>query len=399
MGTEHIVKGEQTAMNAETKARIEAYAQACREEQKELLCTLGRLPAPTGEEDRRAAFCRDWLVAQGAGEVIIDEAKNVLCPIGDDGKRDLVVFAAHTDIVFPDKDPLPLSEHDGNLYAPGIGDDTANLVNLLLAARYLIQHPAPLTCGVLIAANSCEEGLGNLRGTKAIFERYGTRIRAFYSFDLYLPLCCDTAVGSYRYRVTCKTQGGHSYADFGRPSAVGILCGLVEELYRIQPPTRARTTYNVGCIEGGTTVNSIAQRASMLYEFRSTAQDCLEEMETKFRTALSHWQDKGGTLEVELLGVRPGSGPVDPRNLEHMTARSCDIIRAFTGSEPVRMPNSTDSNVPLSMGIPANTIGTVRGGLAHTREEWIALDSLPTGLAVALALMLEYRAPAEPAAD
>ena len=122
-------------------------------------------------------------------------------------------------------------------------------------------------------------------------------------------------------------------------------------------------------------------------------------MEQKFRTALSHWQDKGGTLEVELLGVRPGSGPVDPRTLEHMTARSCDIIRAFTGSEPVRMPNSTDSNVPLSMGIPANTIGTVRGGLAHTREEWIALDSLPTGLAVALALMLEYRAPAEPAAD
>lgn len=383
-------------MNAETKARIEAYARSCREEQKDLLCTLGRLPAPTGEEDRRAAFCRDWLLAQGAGEVFIDEAKNVICPIGDDGEKDLVVFAAHTDIVFPDRDPLPLREEQGRLYAPGIGDDTANLVNLLLAARYLLRHPAPMACGLLITANSCEEGLGNLRGTRAIFDRYGSRIRAFYSFDLYLPLCCDTAVGSYRYRITCRTRGGHSYNDFGQPSAVRILCGLVDELYRIDPPTRPKTTYNVGWMEGGTTVNSIPQQASLLYEFRSTAQDCLEEMEQKFRAVLARWQDRGGDLEVELLGIRPGSGPVDPRALEEMTARSCRILRAFTGREPERTPNSTDSNLPLSLGIPANTIGTVTGGLPHTREEWVALDSLPTGLSVALALMLESAAHGAP---
>lgn len=383
-------------MNAETKACIEAYVQACREEQKELLCTLGQIPSPTGEEDRRAVFCRDWLLAQGARQVTIDEAENVICPIGDDGTRDLVVFAAHTDVVFPDKDPLPMEEREGRLYAPGIGDDTANLVNLLLAARYLIQHHIPLTCGLLIVANSCEEGLGNLRGTKAIFERYGTRIRAFYSFDLYLPLCCHTAVGSYRYRVTCKTRGGHSYGDFGRPSAVRILCGLVDELYRIDPPTRARTTYNVGRMEGGTTVNSIPQEASILYEFRSTAQDCLEEMEQKFRTALSHWQDRGGTLEVELLGIRPGNGPVDPAALEALTARSTEVIRTFTGREPEYTPTSTDGNIPLSLGIPANTVGTVTGGLEHTRQEWIDLACLPTGLKVALGLMLGYAAPNAP---
>ena len=143
-------------MNAQTKARIEAYAESCREEQKELLRTLGQIPSPTGEEYRRAAFCRDWLIAQGAGQVTLDEAKNVLCPLGDDGAGDLVVFAAHTDIVFPDKDPMPVEEREGRFYAPGIGDDTANLVNLLLAARYLIRNRIPLSCGLLIAANSCE---------------------------------------------------------------------------------------------------------------------------------------------------------------------------------------------------------------------------------------------------
>ena len=222
-------------MNAETKARIQAYARSCREEPKELLCTLGQIPSPTGEEDRRAVFCRDWLLAQGAEQVTMDEAKNVICPIGDDGAGDLVVFAAHTDVVFPDRDPLPMEEREGRLYAPGIGDDTANLVNLLLAARYLIRNHVPTTCGLLIVANSCEEGLGNLKGTKALFARYGSRIRAFYSFDLYLPLCCHTAVGSYRYRVTCKTRGGHSYGDFGRPSAVRILCGLVDHR-QLHPP-------------------------------------------------------------------------------------------------------------------------------------------------------------------
>ena len=379
-------------MNAETRARIEAYAQSCRAEQKELLCTLGRLPAPTRQEERREVFCRDWLLSQGAQTVTIDPAGNVVCPIEDDGSCDLVVFAAHTDIVFPDRDPLPMTEQDGRLYAPGIGDDTANLVNLLLAARYLIQNRTPLRCGVLIVADSCEEGLGNLDGTRALFARYGSRIRAFYSFDLYLPLCCHTAVGSVRYRVTCKTQGGHSYGDFGRPSAVRILCGLVDELYRIEPPARARTTYNVGRIEGGTTVNSIPQQASLLYEFRSTAQDCLEEMERHFRTALSHWQDKGGTLEVELLGVRPGNGPVDPAALAALTAQSADVIRTFTGMEPEYTPTSTDGNIPLSLGIPANTVGTVTGGLEHTRQEWIDLASLPTGLKVALGLMLQYAA-------
>ena len=250
-------------MNEQTKAQVEAYAEECRTEQLELLRTLGKMPAPTRKEDFRAAFCRDWLRAQGAENVRIDSAKNVICKLGPD-TEELVVFAAHTDIVFPDVENLPLREEGGKLFAPGIGDDTANLVNLLMAAKYLIQKQTALEYGVLVVANACEEGLGNLDGTKALFAEYGTRIQGFYSFDIYMPLCCSSAVGSYRYKITCKTPGGHSYANFGDPSAIQLLCGLVNELYQIQPPVRSRTTYNVGRIEGGTTVNSIDRKSTRL---------------------------------------------------------------------------------------------------------------------------------------
>lgn len=377
-------------MDERIRAQAEAYAAQCVEEQADLLRTLGKLPAPTRQEDFRAAFCRDWLLAQGAENVIIDSAKNVICKLDGEANEELVVFAAHMDIVFPDLETLPMREEGGKLYAPGIGDDTANLVNLLMAAKYLIRHQTKLRCGVLIVANACEEGLGNLDGTKALFAAYGARIREFYSFDIYMPLCCNSAVGSYRYRITCKTAGGHSYADFGKPNAVQLLCALVGELYRIQPPAAARTTYNVGKIEGGTTVNSIPQEASLLYEFRSTSQSCLEDMERSFQCVLERQPRDGVEWETELLGVRPGNGPLDAAALERFTEKSADVIRTFTGREPAFTPNSTDSNIPLSLGIPANTIGTVDGALAHTRQEWIDMSSLPTGLKIVLALMLEY---------
>lgn len=374
-------------MDARIKQIAEDYAEASFSEACALLRTLGRIPAPTRREDARAAFVRDWLLANGARDVYIDEAKNVICPIGpQDG--DLTVFAAHTDVVFPDLEPLPMREENGVLYAPGIGDDTANLVNLLLAARYLLRNGVRGSMGFLIVANACEEGLGNLDGTKALFARYGERIKAFYSFDCDLPECIHRAVGSHRYKITCKTVGGHSYSAFGAPNAIEILCRLVEKLYAIELPAGEKTTYNVGRFEGGTTVNAIAQEASLLYEFRSASQACLAEMEGKFRAVLAECQNLGGELTVELLGIRPGSGPVDEAALAAMTARSADVIESIWGSPAALLAASTDSNVPLSLGIPANTLGTARGGLAHTRAEWVELSSLKPGLAIALSLML-----------
>ena len=159
-------------------------AALCHDEALDLLRDLARIPAPSHFEERRAAFVRTWMDANGMKGAFIDEATNVILPLVDDGACDLVVFAAHMDVVFPDSDELPLVERDGRLYAPGVGDDTANLVALLMAARELSRHPSwlPPHLGILIVANSCEEGLGNLKGTRQLFATYGKRIKRFYSF-------------------------------------------------------------------------------------------------------------------------------------------------------------------------------------------------------------------------
>ena len=376
-------------MNEKTKMIIEEYAASQTQTAETLLMELGKIPAPSHREDKRAVFCRDWLLSQGAEDVTIDAAKNVVCKIGVKKDTNLIVFMAHMDIVFPDLEPLTMKQEGRRLYAPGIGDDTANLVNLLMAAKFLLQNKPKMNTGFLIVANACEEGLGNLDGCKEIFRTYGSQIRAFYSFDGSLSNCTCEAVGSYRYKITVKTAGGHSWSDFGTPNAIEILCRLVERLYRVQVPTEARTTYNVGYIQGGTTVNSIAQEASVLYEFRSTSQKCLKIMQQNFDDIL---EDMIGafTIETELMGVRPGNGDISAEALKAFTEKNAEIIQMFCPGEIDYNAASTDSNIPLSLGISANTIGTIAGKNAHTREEWVDLDSIPTGMKIALGLMLQY---------
>ncbi len=386
-------------MNDRIFATAAKYAEISRNEELALLKKLAAIPSPSHHEERRARFIYDWLVNHGAHpeDVRIDAAKNAIFLLGAEKHRSLIVFQAHTDIVFPDESELPLREEGDRLYAPGVGDDTANLVGLLFAVKYLLDHNLEdvLDCGFLIAANACEEGLGNLDGTKAIFEEYGDRIVGFYSFDGYVPQCTTSAVGSYRYRITCTAGGGHSYFDFGKPNAVELLCGLVERLYQIDPPAEAPTTFNVGRIEGGTTVNSIPQSASILFEFRSPSQTCLDEMRSKFENAIHeclHRLDHldGTGLKVELLGIRPGTGKLNEAEELHFTKLGAEVIRHFTGMEPDCSPASTDANIPFSLEVPANTIGTIRGGRPHTRDEWLDESSLPDGLAMILSLMLSH---------
>ncbi len=372
------------------KEKVEKYADSCLEEQRELLFAIGKIPSPSHEEDKRAKFCYDWFKAHGAEDVCIDYAKNVICRINCENASEYVVFEAHTDIVFPDTEELAVTEKDGYIYAPGIGDDTSCLVNLLMCTKFLLENHVETKCGLLMIANSCEEGLGNLDGTKAVFAQYGDKIKAFYSFDGSIPHCCNCAVGSYRYEVSCHTAGGHSYGAFGAPNAIEILCDMVERLYKIEPPTKAKTTFNVGRIEGGTTVNSIAQDASMLYEFRSSSQECLDYMERKFRETVDSVSERNCEISVKLLGARPGNGPVDQDALDVFTARSAEVISMYYDKDFEYEAASTDSNIPLSMGILANTVGTYVGGRAHTREEWMKLSSMTPGLKIALTLVLDY---------
>ena len=371
------------------KKELEQYVAAHFEEAIELLRTLGKIAAPSHQEDLRARFVLDWLKGCGAKQVQIDEAKNVICRI--DGEREnLVVIMAHTDVVFPDETELPMHEEDGKLYAPGIGDDTANLVNLLMSAKYLLEKNVKPEYTLLLAANSCEEGLGNLKGSRQIYKDYGSRIHEWISFDGYLGKITDRAVGSHRYQVTVQVQGGHSFSDFGRDNAIAILADMIHDLYQITPPSQEKTTYNVGVIEGGTTVNSIAQRASMKYEFRSASQDCLKEMEQKFEAVVADYRERGYAVDVEIIGIRPGSGPIDQERLNALTEANRRVMEECFPCQVKMTPSSTDANIPLSVGIPANTFGTVCGGLAHTREEWIEIESMRPGFLTALMTVLRY---------
>ena len=374
------------------KSKVEYFATNHIEEAEDLLRELGRIPAPTRDEGKRAEFVRDWLIRQGAENVRIDSMKNVIWEAGTGDHEDVIIWAAHMDVVQPDTEAYPMSEEGRTLKAPGIGDDTANLVNLLMGAKYLIENRPSLDTGFVICANSCEEGLGNLDGSKELMRQYEGRVKAFYSFDCYMGQCIDRAVGSHRYRITINVQGGHSWSNFGRLSAIKLMADLIEELYGIPLPEDApgdKTTFNVGVIQGGTTVNSIPQRAEILYEYRSTSEESLSYMKGEMERVIDGFRDRCD-VEVELLGVRPGNGDLDQEKLRSFTETSEDVIGMYFHEPVWHGAASTDSNVALSKGIVANTIGTVTGGLAHTRDEWVDLDSLMTGMKIVLHLMMMH---------
>lgn len=365
-----------------------SYLETHRQEALDLLLTLARIPAPSNHEERRAEFCRAWLERQGARGVYIDDALNVIYPVGD-MEGPLTVFMAHSDVVFPDTEELPLTIADGKIRCPGVGDDTANVAALLTAAKYVVLHNLrPREGGVLLVVNSGEEGLGNLRGSRRVMEAFGGRVRAFFSFDGTCEGGVNAAVGSKRYRVEITTEGGHSYAKFGNRNAIAYLASLIDALYTMKVPEGGRTTYNVGAIRGGTSVNTIAQRAEMLYEFRSDDRESLAVMERHLEAALDFYRAKGVGVSAEVIGQRPCTGDVDAAAEQALMDRAAAAVKEHFGQEIRFSAGSTDCNIPLSLGVPAVCVGCYRGGGAHTREEYVELDSLLPGLKLALDLVL-----------
>lgn len=372
-----------------------------------LLRELARIPAPTGQESARAVFIMNWLRERGAGEARIDDAGNVLMYYPDEEQTSYDLFSAHMDIVFPRTDPICLREEGDRLYGPGVGDDTANLVNLLMAAAdILAEKPAlPEGRGLLFAFVTGEEGLGNLRGTRQIFHDFGGRIRTATSFDLYTETVVAEAVGSDRYRVRVETPGGHSLHDFGKPNAIAVIADLISRIYRIHLPEKGTTTYNVGKIAGGTTVNSIAGHAEMLCEARFTNPSSGQYMRDAFRNAAKeaaalYGAVPGGTDEAcagpegvkvrfELLGQRPCGTAEPTEEMRAFARRAAERVSAVTGRRISLSSGSTDANIPLSLGIPAVTIGTCRGAGLHGAHEYILKDSLYEGYRIVRKSILE----------
>lgn len=374
-------------MNKEYKEWADAHF----EEHLALLKRLASIPAPSHDEDRRVEFLLAWLKENGIS-AYEDGAKNVVIPMCAEGEGGAALITAHTDVVFPDTDSLPVEELGGRLYAPGVGDDTANVAAILALLRYIKEKGLKAKTPVIFALNSCEEGLGNLKGIKQLMHDLGGRIKEHISFDCaFEEGMIVRAVGSERWRVTARTRGGHSFNDFGAESAIHRVAGLVTELYKQKTPDipGAKTTYNAGVISGGTTINTIAAEAELLYEYRSDDREALSLMRESFERILNEARAPGVSFEAEQIGQRPCGGEVDPAAQSKLIARCKSAIEKATGHEPEMSSGSTDANIPLSLGVPAVTFGLYSGAGMHTRQEWLDIASLKTGLVIALDTVID----------
>ena len=377
-------------MKVKLSERLEKFLADHQQYHYDMTVELAQVPAPSNKEEKRAQWVKNYFDSIGGTDSYIDKALNVVLPLNCENSDDIVVFMAHMDVVFPDETPLPLEVKDGRIYCPGICDDTANLTALLLIAKYILENNLKPEKGMLIVANTGEEGLGNLKGSRQIMEDYKGRIKEFVSFDGTFGYVVNDAVGSHRYSVEIKTEGGHSYGNFGNRNAIAFLSSMINTLYTIKVPPMGKTTYNVGTIEGGTSVNTIAQNAKMLYEYRSDNMESLAIMEKFFNSVCESYANMGVEVNVEVLGKRPCKGTVNEDDLERLTKRAAFISEAFTGIKCGIGASSTDCNTPLSMGVPAVCLGLCEGKGEHTRGEWLQIDSLPIGAKIAGAFMGNY---------
>lgn len=356
----------------------------------EEIVTVTQVPAPPFGEEPRARYVAQRLEALGLA-VHRDPAGNVWAPWPPPapapalGAPPPVVISAHLDTVFPAGTPLTVRRQGRRLYAPGIGDNSTSVACLLLLAEALGTAGWVPRVPVVWLFNTGEEGLGNLRGMRAFLDGCAVPPAAMLVLDGGLGMLCYRGVGSRRLRVTFTGPGGHSWKDFGQPSAIVAAGRALARLADLPVPAAPRTTWNAGRIEGGTSVNAIAATCRLELDLRSEDGGALAELERAIRHALeTAAQEEGTALAVEVIGDRPqGALPADHPLVELVRA----AMRA-SGVPAHDLPASTDANLPLSRGIPAVTFGIRHGDGAHTVDEYIDRAGLDRGLRLALLALL-----------
>ena len=357
---------------------------------------LCEIPAPPFGEERRAAAFKARFEALGLTNVRIDKAGNVIGERRGTTPRPHLVFSAHLDTVFPEETPVATSRSGDVLRGPGISDDCRGLAVLLGVIRSLNAAKVQTTGRVTFVGTVGEEGLGDLRGVKHLFDaELKEGADAFVSVDGAGMGVTATAVGSLRYRVTFSGSGGHSYGDFGIANPMHALGRAMARIADLRVPATPRTTFNVGRIGGGTSVNTIASSAWMEVDLRSSDRAALADLDAALQGALEaavadenrRWGGHGVTVEKTGVGERPAgrNAPGAP-----IVAAAVSVTRAL-GSTVTPREGSTDANLPISRGVPAVTIGG--GGSstgAHTvGETFTATDSWKgTARALLLAIAL-----------
>jgi acetylornithine deacetylase/succinyl-diaminopimelate desuccinylase-like protein len=343
---------------------------------------LTEIPAPPFKEAARAKVYADKFRAVGLRDVTIDPEGNVvgLRP-GTDPRAKAVAISAHLDTVFPEGTVVKVRREGTRLHAPGIGDDTRGLATLLAYARALDAAKVRTRAPILFVGTVGEEGRGDLRGVRYLFTKgaWRDRIAAFFSIDGSDPgRIVNGGVGSKRYRVTFKGPGGHSYGAFGIVNPAAAMAGAVGELYKITLPAKPRTTYAASVFGGGTSVNAIPDSVFVDVDMRSEDSAALAALEKRFLSIV----DRAVTAENAARSTRFGAVTATPEMIGDRpagaTSASDPIVRATTaavaaaGFTPSLDSSSTDANIPMSLGIPAVTIGAGgKAGRAHALDEWI----------------------------
>jgi tripeptide aminopeptidase len=344
------------------------------EEQKRIT----EIPAPPYKEKVRAEYFLKRMQELGFKDAAIDTEGNVIAlRKGTSGGRPKLVVSAHLDTVFPESTDVTVKEKDGAILAPGIGDDSRGLAALLSLIKTMNENGIATVGDLMIVGTVGEEELGNLRGVKALFRDHGD-IDGFISIDgLGITRVVNQATGSHRYEMIFRGPGGHSFQEFGLPSAIHAMGRAVAKISELQTPSEPKTTFTVGTVSGGTSVNAIAGEARMAVDMRSNSTDELLKLEARLldlvRQAVveenARWNTDKITVEIKLIGDRPAGVVSMDSPIVQATQRTVAAIDR--GPRVTFAGSSTDSNIAMSLGIPAVTIGGGgEGGNWHSRNEW-----------------------------
>lgn len=344
-----------------------------------------QIPAPSYQEEKKAEYVFHKMQEAGLEDVHIDEVGNVLGVRKGNGNGPRIVLAGHTDTVFPMETDLTLKQ-DGNRYScPGIGDDTRAVAELLSIARAMNAVGIRGEGDIVFCANVCEEGLGDLRGTKHVFGVDGSARHPFDGFisidDKNTSGIIYQAVGSERYLVTFHGTGGHSYTDFGIPSPIHAMGRAIAKISDFQVPSAPKTTFTVGVVNGGSSVNVIAEESSMLVDMRSLDANALAELSAKFHKAVEEAVEEEnarwglGINDSDCITVtfeQKGKRPAGTQEKQCQIVQAANVANQVIGMETLYIgAASTDANIPISLGIPAITVGWGgKGGGEHTIHEW-----------------------------
>jgi len=363
------------------------------------LRTLTQIPAPPFQEEERGRAFLVMLREIGVDSAWVDEVGNVIGLRRGTGSGEVLALAGHLDTVFPPETDVTIRESGDTLFAPGIADDTRGLATVLAILRAMNAADVRTEADILFIGNVGEEGLGDLRGMKHLFREGGPRIDAFISVDgTGSSGITHMGLGSHRYRVTFLGPGGHSWGAFGLANPMHALGRAIRHFQDgADPYTRNapfRTSYNVGRIGGGTSVNSVPFEAWMEIDMRSEGVETLEGVDAILQGAIqralaeeNELRTRGEplTVDVDQVGDRP-SGEITE---DHPFVQQAAAVTRALGLEPRFGRSSTDSNIPISMGIPAITTGGGGQGFgAHSLDEWFRNEDGPIGIQRVLLIAL-----------